>query len=189
MRLFVAVELPVEVKAVMAALQAQLATSGVDASWPRPAGLHLTLKFLGETGEDQVPLIERALALAPGDTEEFRLRGEGVGTFPRAASARVVWLGVRGEVERLVALRDAVEGAMTGLGAEPDDRPYAPHLTLGRIRRIPRRDQWLKGLEQVRDARLPEFDVAAVSLMGSELGPGGAVHRELARVALKPRLA
>ena len=186
MRAFIAVELPEAVKAGMAAVQALLATSGVDASWPRPEGLHLTLKFLGETSEDRVPEIVRALTLALGDTGGFRLRGQGVGTFPHAASARVVWFGVAGDVERLVALRDAVEGAMTGLGAEADDRPYTPHLTLGRIRRIRRRGQWLRALEQVRNASLPGFDVTAVSLMGSELRPGGAVYRELGKVALKP---
>ena len=74
---------------------------------------------------------------------------------------------------------------MVGLGMEPDDRPYTPHLTLGRIKRIRKRDAWLKGLEGVKGFRLPGFDVTAISLISSELRPTGAVYRELGSVALK----
>ena len=185
MRAFIAIEIPEGVREGLARAQDRLKGVGVDASWPRSESIHLTLKFLGETSDQRVPQIMQALALELGGTERFRLSPEGVGTFPNPASARVVWVGITGDVGRLVALQAAVERAMVGMGLERDDRPYAPHLTLGRIKRIRKPDAWLEGLEGINNFRLPGFDVTAISLISSELRPSGAVYRELGRVALK----
>lgn len=185
MRTFIAIEIPDAIKAGMAAAQVRLRSAGVAANWSRPEGSHLTLKFLGETSEEQVPQIMQALTRALGGTEGFLLRGEGVGTFPNPTAVRVVWCGIGGDVGRLGALQAAVEQAMVGLGLAPDDRPYTPHLTLGRVRRVRRSDLWLKGLAEVRDFKLPEFAVTAVSLIKSEFGPTGVVYRELGKVPLR----
>lgn len=184
MRTFVAIEVPQEFKAGLAAVRDRLRGAGADASWSNPDAVHLTLKFLGEIDGERVPQIMRALESAASGTGRFRLHGEGVGTFPNPAAARVVWLGVAGDVDRLLALQAAVEGALADVGVERDSRPYTPHLTLGRIRRIRTRDAWLAALAEVGGVRLPGFEVAAVSLFSSELKPGGAVHRELGSVAL-----
>lgn len=185
MRAFVAIEIPDAIKQGAAAAQQRLKSAGVEAAWTRPEGIHLTLKFLGEIGEQLVPEIMGALTLALCDAERFRLGIEGVGTFPNPVSARVVWCGIVGDVEKLVAVQAAVEHALVGLGLERDARPYAPHLTLGRIKRIRDRARWLKGLEEVGSTRLPGFDVAAVRLISSELRPTGAVYRELGCVPLQ----
>ena len=185
MRAFVAIEVPEPLKVAMAAVQRRLKDAGVDASWSRPEGIHLTLKFLGEVREELAPELLGALTLALAGAARFRLSLEGVGTFPNPAAARVVWLGVTGEVGRLVALQATVEQAMGDLGVEREVRPYTPHLTLGRVKRIRRPDAWLKGLEGVKNLKLPGFEVTAVGLIRSELGPGGARYRELGRVALK----
>ena len=126
MRAFIAIEIPEAVKEGMAAVQARLKSAGVDASWPRPEGIHLTLKFLGEVSEERVPQILQALALALSGTERFRLGVEGVGTFPNPASARVVWLGITGDVESLSRSRP------------PSSRPWSVWAwspTTGRTRR------------------------------------------------------
>ena len=185
MRAFIAIEIPEVIKEGMARAQVRLKGAGVDAGWPRSEGIHLTLKFLGETSDERVPQIMQALALALGGTERFRLSPEGVGTFPNPAAARVVWVGITGDGGRLVALQAAVEKAMAGMGMERDDRPYTPHLTLGRIKRIRELDRWLKGLDEFKDFKLPGFDVTSISLIGSDLKPTGAVYRELGRAALK----
>ena len=185
MRAFVAIEVPEPIKVAMAAVQRRLKDAGVDASWSRPEAIHVTLKFLGEVREELAPEILGVLIPALAGTACFRLSLEGVGTFPNPASARVVWLGVTGDVARLVALQAAVEQAMVDVGQERDDRRYTPHLTLGRVKRIRRPDAWLKGLKEVRNVKLPGFEVAAVGLIRSELGPGGARYRELGHVALK----
>ena len=96
--------------------------------WPsQPDRWHLTLAFLGEV-EDPSPVaagLRPAVAAAPA----FRLSLRGSGTFGRGA---VVWVGVAGDVPALRALATAVTGACRATGADVDDRPYRPHLTVGR---------------------------------------------------------
>lgn len=179
MRLFIAIEVPDEIRQGMAEIQGRLKGPGVDAGWTRQEGIHLTLKFLGEVPEAKAPEIMTTLTRAVGGYGGFRLEVMGVGTFPDPKHARVVWIGVSDGTGRLMKLQAAVEEAMAGLGFERETRKFTPHLTLGRIRAIRSRDQWLSSLDMVRDARLPGFDVGSVRLMKSDLTPSGALYTNM----------
>jgi len=185
MRTFIAIEIPDEIKKEMAEAQSRLKGSGVEAGWTKPEGIHLTLKFLGEVEESRVPEIMDALTSAIQGMGRFRLEIAGAGAFPNPKSARVVWIGVSGDIERLITLQSSVEEAMAGLGMEREDRKFTPHLTLGRIKYIRSRDAWVSALEGIKDVKLDGFDVNAVSLMKSELKRTGAVYAEIGRVELK----
>jgi 2'-5' RNA ligase len=184
MRLFIAIEIPDEIKKEMAKVQEQLRKANVEASWPRPEGMHLTLKFLGEVPETKIAEIVRGLQTAAEGIGRFRLEVRGVGTFPNPRNARVVWIGLAGEVGKLTHLQESVENALERIGLARDERKFTAHLTLGRIKQVRSRDQWLAGLEELRDRSLQGFDVTAVSLMKSELKPSGAVYTEMGRVIL-----
>jgi len=185
MRAFIAIEIPDEIKREIVGLQEQLRETKVDASWPRPEGVHLTLKFLGETAEARIAEIMNGIRTAARGTGPFRLEVKGMGTFPNPRNARVVWIGFGGEIEKLTRLQVAVEDAMAFIGMAREERAFTPHLTVGRIKFIRARDKWLKALDEVKDIILPGFDVEAVSLMKSELKPSGAVYTEMGRVELK----
>jgi len=184
MRTFIAIEIPEEIKKEMVELQRRLRSSAVDASWPRPEGIHLTLKFLGEIPEAKVSEVQEALKSAASRSGAFRLEVEGVGTFPHPQNARVVWIGLSGDIDKLTALQTAIEDGMERIGMKREDRPFTPHLTLGRIKYIRSKEIWLKALESLKDIRLPGFDVTAVSLMKSELKRTGAVYTEVTRAEL-----
>jgi 2'-5' RNA ligase len=185
MRTFIAIEIPESVKKELAEAQDRLKGAGVDASWTRPQGIHLTLKFLGEVQDARIPEIMKALAGAAASTSGLRIDITGVGTFPNPKNARVVWVGLSGDVEKLLKLQRAVEESLIGLGFEREARAFTPHLTLGRIRSIRLREAWLKALEGIKDIRLSGFEVPALSLMKSELKPSGAVYTEIGRIELK----
>jgi 2'-5' RNA ligase len=185
MRLFVAIEIPEEIKKLLAEVQEKIKDSGVDAGWTRPEGIHLTLKFLGEVPEPKVPEIMTALSHATKEATGFRLELVGAGAFPNPKNARVAWIGISGEIGKLTRIQVAVEEAMVALGFKREDRSFTPHLTLGRIKFIRSRDRWLKALDGIKDVKLSGFDVRSVSLMKSELKSSGAVYTELGRVELK----
>ncbi len=185
MRAFIAIEIPEKNKNEISEVQRGLKGSGVDASWTRAEGMHLTLKFLGEVFETKVLEIMNALTNAVRSPAGFRINVAGIGAFPDRKNARVVWAGIAGDVEKLAMLQVAVEEAMAGLGFEREKRTFTPHLTLGRIKHIHARDCWLKSLDGIKDLELPAFEVHAVSLMKSELKPAGAVYTEMGRVELK----
>ena len=184
-RTFIAIEIPEDLKKEMAEIQRRLKDTSVDAGWTRPEGIHLTLKFLGEVPEAKVRDIIDGLQRAAEGIGPFRLEVGGVGTFPNPKNARVVWVGVSGEVEKLSRLQSSVEETISGIGFERDKRAFTPHLTLGRIKYLRSRDTWLKALDEVKDTRLSGFDVAAVSLMKSELKPSGAIYTEMGKIELK----
>jgi 2'-5' RNA ligase len=185
MRTFIAIEIPEEIKRQMTEVQNGLRNSGVDASWPRPEGIHLTLKFLGEVPEAKLPEIMGILRSAAQGTGVFRLEVAGVGAFPNAKAARVVWVGLSGDVEKLNRLQDAVEKGMADIGFARENRAFTPHLTLGRIKYIRSRDVWLNALNGIKDVKFAGFDVRAISLMKSELKRSGAVYTEMGNVELK----
>jgi RNA 2',3'-cyclic 3'-phosphodiesterase len=185
MRLFIAIELPLEIKQGLAKMQEQLKGGGAGASWTKPEGIHLTLKFLGETPESQVPEILQTLAAAVRGTGKFRVDVAGAGAFPNARNPRVLWIGVAGDLEKLQALQASVEEALRKLGFEPEDRKFSPHLTLARIKYLRPRDNWQTAIGKISDVNLGGFDADHVSLMKSELKPSGAVYTEMGRVELK----
>jgi 2'-5' RNA ligase len=172
LRTFVALELPPEVKRVVTALQQ---AGPRDVRWVDPEGAHVTLKFLGPTAEDAVPRIGEALARAAGGFGPLRLTTAGIGRFPRA-----LWLGLEGEVDRLVALRDAVEREVSPLGWPTDDRPFRAHLTLGRLR------SEAAGATPIEPPPPLAFEASEVALMQSELSPKGARYSRLLAVPLTP---
>jgi 2'-5' RNA ligase len=185
MRLFIAIEIPEAVKKELAVAQGRLRVAGVDASWTRAEGMHLTLKFMGEVADQRVPEIMSGLRKAAEGLSPLGLSVSGVGTFPNPKNARVVWIGLAGDIEKLARLQVAVENAMVLLSMTREERKFTPHLTLGRIKYIRSRDQWIKTLEEIKDISLPGFEVTSVSLMKSELKPAGAVYTEMGRVELK----
>jgi 2'-5' RNA ligase len=184
MRLFIAIEIPEDIKKLLTEIQGSIKDSGVDAGWTRPEGIHLTLKFLGEVPEAKAAEIMAALSHATKETTGIRLDVAGAGAFPNPKNARVVWIGISGETDKLTRLQSAVEEAMVALGFKREDRPFTPHLTLGRIKFIRSRDKWLKALDGIKDIKLSGFDTRTVSLMKSELKPSGSVYTEIGKIEL-----
>ncbi len=184
MRTFIAIEIPEETKRAMAEVQARLKVSGAEASWTRPEGIHLTLKFLDEVPEERIGEIMAALMQAVEGRGRFRLTVAGTGVFPHERNPRVVWIGISGELDKLRKLQASVEAQMVRLGFQQEDRRFTPHLTLGRIKHLLLRGSWVRALEGVKDVTLSGFEVTAVSLMKSELKPTGAVYTEIGKAEL-----
>jgi len=110
------------------------------------------------------------------------------GVFPNAARARVLWLGLTGPLAQLAALQEATEAALLGCGVPRETRPFAPHLTIGRIAdtagpTAARTTALLAALPVVA-APLP---VAAIHLLRSTLAPGGARYMTLLTAPLRDR--
>ncbi|GBD11989.1 RNA 2',3'-cyclic phosphodiesterase [bacterium HR23] len=180
LRLFVALELPEAVQQALASTWAPLRQAERGVKWVPPQGIHLTLKFLGEVAEARLPLLEGPLARVAQGSAPLRLRVGQAGAFPSLSAPRVLWAGLEGDLEPLARLQQAVEEALVPLGFPQEERPFTPHLTLGRVR------DGLSPLERRRLGRavaqvLPppdlSFGVGHLSLMQSTLTPQGAVYR------------
>lgn len=145
------------------------------------ANLHITLKFLGQIDETRVPAVAEAIRAAAAPAAAFDVAVRGLGAFPTASRPRVVWAGLD-EARALGALAAEVDDALATLGIPRESRPFAAHVTLGRVREPRRNPALAEALARRADfGRLP---VARVSLMRSELHPRGARYTELAGVLL-----
>ncbi len=187
LRLFVAVDLPGQVRDALDRLQGELRRHDLsDLRWVRPQGIHLTLKFLGETPAGKVAAITDALAGATRGRRSFHLALGEPGTFG-GRRPRVLWLDVIGDIEPLRELQATVEEALAEVGFPPEERGFSPHLTLARVRQPvspgmgDRVDRALRAVTPPR----AEFDVREVVLMRSTLQPGGAVYERLAAFPLE----
>jgi len=173
-RAFVAVNLDPGLKESVAVVQERLKAARADVGWVKPENLHLTLKFLGQVADASVQAIAEAIESAASGYGAFRLAFAGVGAFPQPRSARVVWVGIREGGEGLVGLQARLAAELQPLGFPPETRPFAPHLTLGRVRGPGRREQLAQVLTSLPAEPLGEMVLDRIELMKSDLRPDGA---------------
>jgi len=181
LRLFVACPIPGDVIRALSAIQSDLRTAGFDRlRYVRPEGMHITLKFLGAVQPDRVAAITTKLSSAIQPLE-LRLSIERLGGFG-GSRLRVVWAGLSGDLAVLASLAGQVEEALEPLGFPRENRPFAPHLTLARVRDEAAPDERSRHAAFVDAYKLPALPpilVTEVVLMRSNLGPGGAVYERL----------
>lgn len=183
-RTFIAIEIPADIKAAMVEVQSVLRKTGADVGWVRPDGVHLTLKFLGGIDAGRVGELKEAVGVAVAGHGPLVLDIAGVGVFPEARSPRVVWMGIGGDTKALAALYEKVESACESIGFRREDRPFKPHLTLGRVKSPGGRSRLMEAISGLGTATAGTFTADAVSIMKSELKPSGAVYTEMGRSAL-----
>ena len=188
LRLFIAIELQANVLAAMGEVQHALQRDQALARlrWVRPEGIHLTLKFLGETPADRRPRIEAALGRAVAGVKPFELHLGKLGKFGSRNSPRVVWVDVSGDTVALAQLQTQVEREISPLGYPAEKRAFSPHLTLARVPDDAGRDVAAPLEQALASARTPNASMRAteVSLMRSELQRSGAVYTQLFAAAL-----
>ncbi len=184
-RTFIAIVLPEAVIRQLGQVQRQLERQAPPKSvrWVKPEGIHLTLKFLGDTPVGKLDAIRAALTAVASQTSPCAFTVGGLGCFPSARRPRVIWVGVQPTGEELASLQRAVERAVKPLGFPPEGRDFTPHLTLGRVRdRIPPTDLARLGalVSSTDIGTLGEVRARSFALIQSVLKPSGAEYTPLA---------
>ena len=155
--------------------------------WVAPANIHLTLKFLGNVETDRLPALTRTVREACASYSPFTLSLHTLGAFPNLTRPNVVWVGLRGEIETAARLAEKIDAGCAALGYAREARPFAPHLTLGRVKKDARADELRSVGELIANFKAElrgEIRVARVSVMKSELKPSGSVYTRLEEIRL-----
>jgi 2'-5' RNA ligase len=181
MRLFLAVFPPAAVQRAAHAASEALRRPGDSVSWVKPDNLHYTLRFLGELGEEGARRAGEAAAEAAATERAFEATLGGLGAFPDARRARVIWMGMTAGAEPLERLARTLEGALRKRGFDPADRPFSAHLTLGRVR-TPGSD-WTPRLAAAR-VEPSRFVVDRMVVVQSQLTPKGSNYTVRSEAAL-----
>jgi len=188
-RTFIAIELDDAVRAAFERVEYRLRAEPISGfvRWVAPDAIHLTLKFLGDMDSARVPEVLDGLQAACTGVEPFELAVRGAGCFPNYERPNVVWAGIVGDVKEAVRLAQRIETECHKLGFPPEERPFSPHFTLGRVSR----DAGLKQRTQLGEI-VRRFDLGpvgairadAIHLMRSELRPTGSMYTSLGTAKL-----
>jgi len=184
-RLFLAINLPADVRRDIVAATAPMRDSAPEIGWVDETKLHLTLKFLDDQPPDTADAVRAAAAGVAGRHRELIMHLGGIGAFPNFRRSRIVWMGVEQD-PRLELLHHDIEVACQALGFDVDGRPFRPHLTLARVKH-PLADESARALSSA--ARGVDFGtevaVQSLDLMQSELAPNGSKYTTLASAPLR----
>ncbi len=176
MRLFVAVELPEDVRERMGELKKELPNDGLRKVESKK--MHITLKFLGEVGDERVEEVKEVLGNVK--FSPFSVEVEGVGAFPGKEYVRVVWAGTKSR--GLGAVAEKVEGALGGLFPK-EKKPFSGHITLARVKK---KTDFSGFFRKHGGEKFGKFRVEKLLLMQSVLKQGGPGYSVVAEFPAKP---
>jgi RNA 2',3'-cyclic 3'-phosphodiesterase len=174
MRLFVALEIPPEVRENLAALLKSLREVSPQTRWVRPKNLHVTLKFIGEVPAAKLSDIRGALAGVRSE-QPVVLDFRGLGFFPNEKRPRVFWAGIEAS-SNLKTLAADIDGATEKLGIPREQRPFSPHLTLARFEpsRLP--ETLRSAIQENAGREFGSLRASQFHLIESKLKPSGAEY-------------
>lgn len=182
-RAFIAVNLTPEIQRrldeLICAFKHKLDTSAV--RWVPAKNIHLTLKFLGDVSLANLDLLKKMLQAEIINYRPFEISVGGAGAFPTLHRPRVIWVGVEAPPE-MASVQASVEGMSARLGYVPEDRPFSPHLTLGRVSHNTTPQDYraiASVLEKEKVGFLGALCVRSVELYKSDLHPSGAVYTNI----------
>ncbi len=180
MRAFLAVELPADIRRALTHLQSQLAQPRADVKWTEEANLHVTMRFLGEITEQQRQGLEEMLRGAASHHPVATIQLTGLGAFPSLESPRILWIGVGEGKDWLTQLAGEFERELVLLGFAKEERPFAAHVTLGRVRSPRGRAQLMAAMRESAWRPPEPFCATHLTLFQSTLTSAGARYTPLA---------
>ena len=185
MRTFIAINLDESIKKELNAFIHELRNFPANIRWAHSKGMHLTLKFLGEIKEVQIPAIKKLLENTAAFYESFTLDVKGTGWFPPGNRfPRVIWAGCL-ENENILSLQRTIEGDLEKLHFKREKRKFHPHLTLGRVRSNKNIHKVLNELIRQKDKNFGSMKVTRITFFQSILKPTGAEYQVLSEHNLK----
>jgi len=185
LRLFIAVNLPDEIKSGVARklLGLKAVESGI--KWVEPQNLHITLKFLGWTDDKNVDQIIRISEDQVKNIKKFRVSFRGWGGFPAGKHPRVLWIGIDKDKEELKDLADSLEEAFSKEGFKSEKREFSAHLTVGRVKENKGVDKVLDKMSEMGEIDFGSFLVGSIDLMKSTLTRSGPIYEVVSRKLLR----
>ncbi len=179
-RSFLAIELPSHTRSEIGRIQERLKVSRAHVRWVKIEHIHLTLKFFGNIEEEQVASISSIMEEVTRNKRAFPISVNELGAFPSIRNPRVIWLGLHGWEENLSSMQGEIEKRLEEVGFLPEERPFRPHLTLGRVKSLKGRGDLVDLMERDRDVDLGSFVVDKLVLFKSDLRPTGPIYTPLA---------
>ena len=187
-RSFIALDLDANVQSKLGnAIRQIKPASGNNIRWVPEKNIHITQKFLGDTSPENLEILKNIVTAEASQVHPFDVKIGNLGAFPSLRKPRVVWIGLDAPPE-LHTLQYAIDRETNRLGYPPEDRPFSPHLTLGRISQhaLPEEIRRIGDFLATSQIRVDAVaSIRTVVLFRSDLLPGGPVYTPLHIANLK----
>jgi|YelNatPaOPRAMG01_1025707.scaffolds.fasta_scaffold67670_1 2'-5' RNA ligase len=178
-RSFLAIEIPEILHPLMEELQRKLKETRADVKWVAPQNIHLTLKFFGAISPEKLAQVSQIILPIVAHCPPFSITISGLGCFPSRHRPRVIWLGINNGNREIVLLQKEIEGKLLAAGFPAEERPFTPHLTMGRVRSGRNLSELQPLIVANQNLELGTFAVREIVLFKSDLKPTGAVYTRL----------
>jgi len=184
MRLFIALNFSPHLKHTIGLLLKELQDLPIDCKWVEPENLHLTLKFIGEVEGNLIHDLVQVLERLADDFEPWEVEIKGSGVFPHWRRPRVVWLGVQAP-PGLFLFQKTLAQELEKLPLSLDQKPFVPHITLGRLRLERNVELLQKKIQPLAEEVWGTEVIKSVELMESRLTPEGALYSVRSSIPLR----
>ena len=186
MRLFIAIELSPQIRDTLAQIQSHLKYAAADVKWVEKDNIHLTLKFLGEIAEEKAEKIKAILDEIGSQIRPFEISLKEIGVFPKIEYPRIIWVGIDKGALEAKELAERIDGELSKIGFQLESRPFASHLTIGRVRSPKNREALIEKLKTAENSHLSASShqqITSVILFQSALTPKGPIYTKLHKTA------
>ena len=184
-RTFIAIELDASIQKALQNIQDQLKKAQCEVKWVKPENIHVTLKFLGDISSDQVELIEQILERTLAPFRSFPMEITHVGAFPKIENPHIIWVGTNPQQHTVKDMALFLEKQLEMAGFKKEDRDFAPHITIGRLKLSTNKPALVKAIKSVAIAPPLLQLVQKITLFKSTLSSQGSIYEALRTVQLK----
>ena len=180
MRTFIAIELDSDVKRRIMKASEKVRNELKGVKWVERQNLHITLKFLGEVNKEQIEKLKKVIDEISSQQQKFKISGGYLGAFPSLERARVVFFGIESGKASVIRIFEVLERKLVKNGFLKDNRPYHPHITIGRAKRR------FFDLKPYKGTKVGfEYEVRSIVLYKSTLRPEGPIYEVIHRGELR----
>ncbi len=184
-RTFIAIEIHPDIQRYLGQIQSHLRETGADIKWVKPSNIHLTLKFLGEIPEDQVKNAQKILNDIVPSHPSYSLKLKQLGAFPKIDRPKIIWIGIEQGMDETMQLAKDIEESFFKEGFPKDDKPFSPHITLGRQRSSTNSYKLTSELKNYKIKEIQPHAIDSIILLESTLTPQGPIYTPLEKIFLK----
>lgn len=175
-RSFIAIEINDTIRGRLSDIQNTLKKVNGHVSWVQPQNVHCTLVFLGDIFQPAVDSVANALAKTAAGCKPFEIEISSLGFFGSARSPRIIWAGMTGQTDVLINLQGKITAAVLQAGLKPDEKPFKPHLTIGRVRSNRNAPALVEAIKANETKTFGKNSVGRVVLMKSQLTASGPIY-------------